>query len=92
MMAKLLLLLVVANLVLLVHAQQQPDEALRECVNLHHIEITNFPNSTAKYEQDKCQLKCYIDGHELAADALNEGFACPLNHNGVSSGSSWSRS
>jgi len=63
------------------------DEALRECSNLHHIEVQHFPSAKGFYENGKCTLKCYIEGRELTSDAINEDFPCPGDPSGVSDSS-----
>ena len=62
----------------------EPDsEALRECGNLHHFEFRSIPNAVANYSNNSCMLKCSIGEKVLSNDAINEGFACPRNSNGV---------
>lgn len=58
-------------------------EALRECGNLHHLEFKNLPNPVANFSNDNCRLKCATGKQVLSDNAINEGYACPTNLNGV---------
>lgn len=57
-------------------------EALRQCGNLHHLNMHHFANSHAEYSQFECAVQCTIDGHTQVPDAINEGYPCPLNSHG----------
>ena len=76
-------LVVVVILVFGVEAQQE-NEALRECGNIHHLQFRNIPNAHGSYSNDNCRLKCTVGDKMLSEDAVNEGFPCPANMNGVS--------
>jgi len=73
---------VLAILVLSASVYGADEEALRECANLHRIEIQHIPNAKGEFLNSKCTLKCSVGDQELSTDAINEGFACPTDPSG----------
>ena len=59
------------------------NEALRECANIHKIEIIKIPHSHASFANSKCLLKCYSGNDTFSTDAINDNFPCPLEPSGV---------
>jgi len=74
---------VVAAAISSIRAAENSD-ALRECGNLHHLEFRTLPNAQAEYSNSNCMLKCAVGDQVLSHDAINEGFPCPTDANGVS--------
>lgn len=68
----------------LAESETNSSAALAQCGNLHHLEFHLIQNAHAQYSNDNCMLKCVVGENILSNDALNEGFSCPLNSDGVS--------
>ena len=58
-------------------------EALRECGNMHDLNVRSFANSSGEYVNGECALSCIIDGRPFPLVTINEGAVCPLNIRGV---------
>lgn len=59
------------------------EQALRECGNVHHLDVHEFFNSRGEYVHFECALNCTIDGRQLELVPVNEGELCPMNSHGV---------
>ncbi len=60
-------------------------EAIRECGNIHDLDMHQFPNnSIAVFINDECALNCTVDGRVMNTASINEGYICPRNVRGVS--------
>lgn len=57
-------------------------EALRECGNMHDLNVRSFANSSGEYVNGECALSCIIDGRPFPLVTINEGAVCPLNIRG----------
>ncbi|KAH9396498.1 hypothetical protein TYRP_019519 [Tyrophagus putrescentiae] len=58
-------------------------EAIRECGNIHDLDMHQFPNnSIAVFINDECALNCTVDGRVMNTASINEGYICPRNVRG----------
>ena len=66
-----------------VEVTNESAEALRECGNMHDLNVRSFANSSGEYVNGECALSCIIDGRPFPLVTINEGAVCPLNIRGV---------
>ena len=60
-------------------AESSNAEALRLCVNIHHMDIHNMKHPHAAFSNNHCFLTCYDGSRTLSSTPINDGFICPEN-------------